>query len=186
MSHPTQPKRRYSMKTLPLSLPSIHRWKADFNRAVKALMRPLATLTLVGWLPVAGLLSGCASGTKFSEYRPTVAPPAEGVARIWFYRPSAFGAAVQPAVKLDEQVVGHAVPHGFFHVETTPGTHLVSSATEWKHKTSINVTTNADSYVRLNMAMGLFVGHVVPHEVPESKATNELKNLHLVTNESKK
>ena len=122
---------------------------------------------------------GCSSGPKFSDYRPTVSHPAEGNGRIWFYRPSALGAAIQPSVKLDDQVVGSAVPHGFFHVETLPGKHTVSCTTEWTHKTSINVTTNVDSYVRLNMAMGLFVGHVIPNEVPEAKATNEMKNLHL-------
>jgi hypothetical protein len=37
---------------------------------------------------------GCASGPKFSDYRPTVSPPAEGNGRILFYRPSALGAAV--------------------------------------------------------------------------------------------
>lgn len=131
------------------------------------------------------LMSGCASGTKYSEYRPTMPPPAEGFGRVWFYRPSAFGAAIQPAVKLDDQSVGRAVPRGFFHVETRPGLHRISATTEWKHKAEINVSTNSDTYVRLDMAMGLFAGHVIPKEVPEAKATNDLKNLHLTTKEAK-
>lgn len=124
---------------------------------------------------------GCASGPKFSEYRLTVPPPPAGQGRIWFYRPSALGAAVQPAVKLDDQVVGNAVPHGYFHVETLPGEHTVSATTEWTHKISINVNTNEDSYVRLSMMIGLFVGHVIPKEVPESQGTNDMKNLHLTS-----
>ena len=124
---------------------------------------------------------GCASGPKYSEYRPTVAPPAEGCGRIWFYRPSALGAAVQPAVNLDDRSVGNAVPHGFFHVETLPGEHTVSCTTEWTHKISINVTTNTDSYVRLNIMMGLFVGHIVPKEVSQAEAVEDMQDLHLAT-----
>jgi hypothetical protein len=125
--------------------------------------------------------TGCATGTKFSEYRPSVSSPAEACGRIWIYRPSAFGAAVQPAINLDGRTVGNAVPHGFFHVETLAGEHTISATTEWTHKMSINVTTNADSYVRLNMMMGLFVGHVVPEQVPETQAIREMQNLHLAT-----
>src|ERR1039457_6432847 len=142
-------------------------------------MKSIQNLLLTCFLAVFAF--GCASGVKFSEYRATVPPPPEGYSRIWFYRPSALGAAIQPAVKLDDPTVGNAVPNGFFHVETQPGTHEVSATTEWKHKTSIVVTTNANSYVRLNMMMGLFVGHVVPKEVPERQATNDMKNLHLIT-----
>ncbi len=125
--------------------------------------------------------AGCASGPKFSEYRPTVSPPATGDGRIWFYRPSAFGAAVQPAVNLDGGSVGNAVPHGFFYVDTRPGSHEVSCTTEWTHKASVNVESNQDKYVRLEIMMGLFVGHIVPKEVPESKALKEMNDLHLAS-----
>ena len=127
------------------------------------------------------LLSGCASGPKFSEFRSTAPRPEAGLGRVWFYRPSAMGAAVQPAVKLDAVQVGNAVPHGFFFADTQPGAHEVSATTEWKHKISINVSTNADSYIRLNMMLGLFVGHVMPKEVPESHGTNDMNNLHLTS-----
>ena len=88
--------------------------------------------------------------------------------------------AVQPSVQFDSRTVGCAVPHGFFHVEAQPGIHEVSVTTEWKHKTSVIVSTNADSFVRLNMMMGLFIGHVVPTEVHESQAIKEMQNLHHV------
>jgi len=143
------------------------------------LIRLISLLLLTSLLAI--FASGCASGVKFPEYCATVPPPPEGTGRVWFYRPSGLGAAVQPAVKLDDQTVGSAVPYGFFHMETQPGTHEVSATTEWKHKTSIVVTTNSDSYVRLNMMMGLFVGHVIPKEVAESQALKDMKNLHLVT-----
>ncbi len=148
-------------------------------KTIKFMKNLLKTFALAVGLAVFAV--GCASGPKFSEYRASVSPPADGNGRIWFYRPSALGAAVQPDVKLDGTKVGTAVPHGFFHVDTPPGVHEVSASTEWTHKASLNVTTNADNYVKLEMMIGLFVGHVIPKEIPEAEATNQMNNLHLAT-----
>ena len=130
---------------------------------------------------LAVLVTGCASGPKFSVYRPTVTPPANGDGRIWFYRPSALGAAVQPSVNLDGNSVGNAVPHGFFFTDTSPGPHVVSCTTEWTHKTTVDVKAHQESYVRLDMMLGLFIGHVIPREVPEAKALQDMQNLHLAS-----
>ena len=140
-------------------------------------MRKLIQLMAVAILVMVG--AGCASGIKYAEYKRTVPPPMEGMGRVWFYRPSAFGMAVQPAVQLDGRPVGNAVPGGFFQVETVPGDHKVKCTTEWSHETSVNVATNMDSYVRLGMMIGLFVGHVIPEEVPQARAEKEMADLRL-------
>jgi hypothetical protein len=124
--------------------------------------------------------TGCASGVRYSEYRTTLKPPADGQGRIWFYRPSAGGAAVQPNVNLDDQVVGRAKPHGFFFVDTSPGLHRVQCTTEWPQKAEVMVTTNQNSYVRLDIEIGIFVGHIVPREVSEAQATEDMQDLHLI------
>ena len=147
------------------------------NSKTAKTMKNLVRSIVMG-VGLAAIATGCASGPKFSEYRATVSPPVAGNGRIWVYRPSALGMAVQPDVKLDDRAVGNAVPHGFFHVDTQPGNHQVSVTTEWKHETPLTVATNMDSYVRLEMMMGLFVGHVIPKEVPEAQAVKEMKNLH--------
>lgn len=146
---------------------------------MKTMKKLTKTIVLVVGLAV--IVTGCASGPKFSDYRFTVSAPVTGNGRIWFYRPSALGVAVQPAVKLDGEAVGNAVSHGFFHVDTPPGIHEVSVTTEWTHKTSLTVTPNVDSYVRLEMMLGLFVGHVIPKEVPEAQAVKEMQNLRLAS-----
>jgi hypothetical protein len=142
---------------------------AKFRRLAACAAAAIASIMLVG----------CASGPKFSDYRRTAPPCSAGQGRIWFYRPSAFGAAVQPAVRMDGRVVGRAVPHGFFSADTTPGPHEVSAATEWTHTTKIIVKPNCENYVQLNMMMGLLVGHVVPEEVPPEKALRKMEGLHL-------
>ena len=123
---------------------------------------------------------GCASGVKYSEYRPTVSPPAAGMGRIWFYRPSAGGMGVQPGVDLDGQTVGKAKPHGFFYADTTPGEHEVKCTTEWSNKTTVNVTAGQESYIKLRMMIGLLVGHVLPTEVTAAEAEKDLKDMHLI------
>ena len=141
-------------------------------------MKTLKPLLLAASLAMS--VVGCASGVKYSEYRPTVSPPPAGNGRIWFYRPSAMGAAIQPEVNLDGRTVGHAKPHGFFHVDTLPGEHEVKCTTEWSNKNMVTVATNQDSYVRLSMMIGVFVGHVIPKQVPAAEAEHEMKNLHLM------
>jgi hypothetical protein len=36
-----------------------------------------------------------------------------------------------------------------------------------------------DRHVRLGMMIGVFVGHVIPEEVPEARAEKEMANLRL-------
>ena len=72
-------------------------------------------------VPLMLLLAGCATGPKYTEVVSTLPSltPSEG--RIYFYRPSALGAAVQPEIKLNGQKVGTAKPHGFYFVDRAPG-----------------------------------------------------------------
>ena len=44
---------------------------------------------------------------------------------------------------------------------------------------SVTEATNMDSYVRLGMMVGVFVGHVIPAEVPQARAEQEMADLRL-------
>ncbi len=102
--------------------------------------------------------------------------------RIWFYRPSKmFGAAVQPAVRLNEEKVGKAQPGAFFYADRPPGSYEVKCVTEWADKCQLNLAAKDTKYVRLGMMIGLFVGHVIPKEVDEATALKELKDCKLLS-----
>ena len=106
---------------------SVHPQNKEINKTMSQSLvktrHALSTIkTILSTLCLAVFAVDCASGVKFSEYRTTVPPPPEGYGRIWCYRPSTLGAAIQPAVKLDDQAVGNAVPKDFFHLETPPMT----------------------------------------------------------------
>jgi hypothetical protein len=124
------------------------------------------------------LLTGCATGPGFSDYRATLSAPQTGMGRIWFYRRSVmFGDAMKPSIKLDGTTVGHSIPGSFFQVETSPGTHNVSTTTEAKYDVTVSVTTNVDSYVQFYILPGIFVGRVVPTVMNEADALRALKGL---------
>ena len=121
--------------------------------------------------------TGCASGPKYAEVRPTLASPAPSQGRIIFYRPSALGAAVQPDIKLNGQKVGTAKPHGFYFVDRAPGSYEVTAATETEKKLTFTLEPRQERFVRLKIQMGLMVGRIIPELVDKSEAESELKDL---------
>ena len=131
----------------------------------------------IGFLAL--LVAGCATGPAYNQYRATLPPPQEGYGRIWFYRPTVLPVEVEPVIKLDERIVGHAIPQGFFHVDVPAGMHQVSATMVWKHSTVITVATNGDSYVRFTPLFGFLGHHFMPEEVNDSLAPTSLQNLHL-------
>ncbi len=142
-------------------------------------MKPKILLSFL----LAGLaLAGCATGPDFKAYSPTVAPLAQDQGRIWFYRPSKMaGSLVQPSVMLNEEKVGKAQPGCFFYVDRKPGDYEVKCTTEWADKCKLTLAPQETTYVRLGLMVGLFVGHIIPKEVPASEALKELEDCHLIT-----
>jgi len=136
---------------------------------MKSLVQRLASLSLIA------LVAACATGgPKYKEMSQSLTTPQPGTERIWFYRTSALGAAVQPAVKLNGEVVGSAVPGGFFYVDRAPGDYTVTTATELEKKLTFTLEQGQPRYVRLDISMGFFVGHVYAVLVDEARAKKEM------------
>jgi Protein of unknown function (DUF2846) len=125
-------------------------------------------------------LSGCATGAKYTEVASTLPALAPSQGRIYFYRPSAFGAAVQPAINLNGQKVGTAKPHGFYFVDRAPGNYEVTAATETEKKLTFTLEPNQERFVRLRIQMGVFVGRIVPELVDKADAEGELGKLSFI------
>lgn len=133
-------------------------------------------LALVAVFPML-LLAGCASGPKYSVVVSGLPALAPSKGRIFFYRPSAMGAAVQPDIKLNGEKVGTAKPGGFYFVDRDAGNHTVSAATETEKRLTFALEPGQIRYVRLKMQMGILVGRVVPELVDGSDAVKELEGL---------
>jgi predicted small lipoprotein YifL len=122
------------------------------------------------------LLAGCATkGPKFNELSPSMANMAPETSRIYIYRISVLGAAVQPAVKLNDEVIGKAVPNGFFYVDKEPGNYTIKTSTEVERQLSLTLEKGQTRYVRLNISLGFFVGHVYPELVDAQVGEKEIQ-----------
>jgi len=134
-------------------------------------MRRVLLLLLVMLLPA------CASGPKYGEVVSTLPATNPSQGRIYFYRPSALGAAVQPDVTLNGQKVGTAKPHGFYYVDRVAGNYTVAASTETEKKLTFTLDPKQERFVRLKIQMGLMVGRIVPELVDRAEAEGELKDM---------
>src|SRR5438270_464195 len=125
------------------------------------------TLLVFAFLTSLVLLQGCASGPGYSEMANTIPAVPADKGRIYVYRPSMLGAAIQPAVRLDGVEVGTAKSHGFFYVDTAPGSHFLETTTEVSRRLTFMLDKGQTRYVKLSVSMGFAVGHVYPELVED-------------------
>lgn len=74
-------------------------------------------------------------------------------------------------------MVGKAVPNGFFYADRIAGSYQVATETEVERKLTFTLEAGQVRYVRLNMAMGLFVGRVQGELVDEATGKSEIADL---------
>ncbi len=141
-------------------------------------MNRLSALALALVLTV---LSGCASGPAYKTVSASFPPVPAGSARIFFYRTSTMGAAVQPDVKLNGEKVGSAVPGGFFFVDRPAGDYEVSTTTELKKTLTFHLDAGQTRYVKLSISMGVFAGHVYPELIETAQGQTEIEKTKSVT-----
>ena len=122
-------------------------------------------------------LTGCASGVKYKDMSSSIAPVKSDQGRVYFYRTAIVGAAIQPDIKLDNSTVGTAKPEGFFYVDTNPGAHSASTATEVERQLTFSLDPGETKYVRTAISIGFFVGHVTPELVGPNEALKELQEM---------
>jgi hypothetical protein len=76
---------------------------------------------------------------------------------------------------LNDEKVGKAVPQGFLYLGKEPGGYKARTSTEVKRTLSFTLEPGQTRYIRLDVNLGLFVGHVSPVLVEEEKAKKELQ-----------
>ena len=124
---------------------------------------------------VALTLSACASGVKFTEMNPSTAPKDQDTGRIFFYRTTVLGAALQPDIRLNGTTVGEAIAQGFFYVDRPPGNYEVATSTEVDRKVTFVLDKGQTRFVRFSVSMGFFVGHVYGELVDSAEGLEEIK-----------
>ena len=126
-------------------------------------------------------LSSCATtGPKFSEMGTSISSLPKDMGRIFIYRTTILGTAIQPEVKLNGKPVGKAVPKGFFYIDAPPGSYTIETSTEVKRKLSFILEPGQIRYVRLNVSLGFLVGHVYPQLIPNETGEKEIQSCRFI------
>jgi hypothetical protein len=101
-----------------------------------------------------------------------------GQGRFYFYREGGLmGVALQPSVMIDGVSAGaRAKPGDYFYVDRPAGTYEISTETEKKEAVSATIAAGQSMYVRFDVSMGLFVGHISPSIIDPQQALNEIRD----------
>jgi hypothetical protein len=99
-----------------------------------------------------------------------------GQGRFYFYREGGLmGVALQPSVMIDGVSAGaRAKPGDYFYVDRPAGTYEISTETEKKEAVSATIAAGQSMYVRFDVSMGLFVGHISPSIIDPQQALKEI------------
>lgn len=134
-------------------------------------------LWIFGLAIVLAVAAGCASGPKFDTVATSLPPVPGGKARIFIYRSSSLGAAIQPDVRLNGAVVGKAEPNGVFYVDRDPGNMEVITGSEVNRKLTFTAGAGETRYVKLGVGLGVLVYRIVPELVSEEQAKKDMAGL---------
>lgn len=124
-------------------------------------------------------LAGCAAtGARHADMASSIPSLKPGDGRIYFFRSSSIvGAAVQPDIRLNGQVVGESKPGGFFYVDRPAGNYVASASTETEKTVSFTLQAGETKYIRSSVSMGLLVGRVVLEPETPEKGRVEIASL---------
>ncbi|HEX7643690.1 MAG TPA: DUF2846 domain-containing protein [Burkholderiaceae bacterium] len=134
-------------------------------------MRPFPWLCLI---LIAGL-AGCAD----TKYRSDAMPPlAAGQARIVFFRNTSFvGANLQTGILYDGSTVGNSRPGTYFYIDTTSGTHDISTSNDTGSHLPLTLEAGETRYVKTGLGLGQLAGRIEPESVSSDRALRELPEL---------
>jgi len=135
-------------------------------------MKKILTLTIIAGL--ASLFAGCASGPEYTAAAKSIPPLSPDQGRIYIYRTTVLGAALQPTIKINDQAVGDSKAEGFLYVDEPPGEYKIVTSTEVTRTLSLTLEKGQTRYVRCNVSMGFFVGHVYPELVDNAIGEKEI------------
>ncbi|WP_395686809.1 DUF2846 domain-containing protein [Caenimonas koreensis] len=133
---------------------------------------------------VLALFTGCASvnmeSKEASAKAKQFAQPQAGKAGLYVYRDSFVGKALKKDLWLDGTCIGESAPDVFFYTEAAPGTHTLSTESEFSpNDISILVEAGKNYFYRQFIKMGLMVGGADLEPVAEAEAKAAIAKLEL-------
>ena len=124
------------------------------------------------------ILAGCATGPRLAEVQSTLPQLQTEKGRIWFYRSSSpFGAAIQPSIRLNGEVVGESVPGGVFFRDVEPGDYNVATTTEVERQLTFTIAKGQERFVKTSPGFGIVVGRIHPELIDPKQAREDIAGL---------
>ena len=108
-------------------------------------------------------LAGCASvpmaSDEVDQRAKEFSPPAEGMAGLYIYRNSYFGAALRKSVYVDDELIGRTAPMTYFYKEVEAGERKVSTQSEFgNNELIINTEAGQHYFIQQYIKLGVLVG----------------------------
>ena len=122
-------------------------------------------------------LAGCATGPRLADIESTLPQLETEKGRIWFYRTGTFGAAIQPSIQLNEEVVGKSVPGGVFFHDVDPGDYVVATSTEVERRLTFTIAKGQERFVKTSAGFGLLVTRIHPELIEPEEARLDIAGL---------
>jgi hypothetical protein len=128
------------------------------------------------------IFSGCtAKGPQFSSFE----KPKEGNSKVYIYRTSLFGGAINPDIfqkNLDTNeslLLGEVKSMGYISTEIKPGNYEFWAKTEAKNEVLISAKANETYCIEHYITMGFFIGHPQFKIIPIDKCEREIVTTNL-------
>jgi Protein of unknown function (DUF2846) len=128
-------------------------------------------------LGIVALLGACASGPKYAEMKSKIPVVKSGEGRIYVFRDSIFGAAIQPKVYLNGGEVGASKANGFFYVDRPAGEYKMANQTEVERSLTFVLEPGETKYVRSSISFGLIAGRANFELAPAAEAQKAIEGL---------
>ena len=130
-------------------------------------------------LVAAAMLSGCAaSGPSFQEMASSIPTLHDNAARVYFLRDfTPIGMAIQPELRVNDEVVGRSRPGGFFYIDRKPGAYVAAGTTEVESEYAFELKAGETRYIRTSISLGVLAGRLAFQEEPPVNGSAMLAKL---------
>lgn len=130
-------------------------------------------------LPALVAIASCmATAPTYTEYTSSMSAVPSGSGRVFVYRIDNTGNTLRPAVLLDDESIGRAVPDEFFYVDLPVGNYEISISTEKDSAQPLRVRAGETKYVRLDIHLTPTSWDIMPVLVDAATGEEELVETH--------
>jgi len=140
-------------------------------------------LILAAVVAVSALISGCASAPMASDEANEQAKKfmvQPGLANIYVYRNTSFGAMVPFDIEVNGRVVGKTAPNTFMLLRVKPGKYVIVSIGESESTVELSVVAGKNYFVRQEIKQGVYNPTGRLHLVDEAAGRSGVEECNLI------